>query len=65
MGEREQQQRVWDIESILSDATDCGDDPDGRGYQSSGITKLAELLAGYEQRIADLEAKLAAQPRTE
>lgn len=50
--------RVNDLESLLWDAVDSGDDPDGRGYQSTGITKLAELLASYERRIAELERQL-------
>jgi len=54
-----------EIESLLWDCVDQGDDPDGRGYQSSGITKLAALLAGYEQRIAELEAKLAVQSKAD
>lgn len=45
---------AYDIESLLRDCVDQ-DDPDNRGYQSSGITKLAALLASHEQRIAELE----------
>jgi hypothetical protein len=54
-------ERLRDLESLLWDCVDSGDDPDNRGYQSSGITKLAELLAGYEQRIGELEKRLKEQ----
>ncbi|NUS22742.1 MAG: hypothetical protein HOV92_00740 [Streptomyces sp.] len=48
-----------EIESLLQDCIPADqDDPDNRGYQSSGITKLAALLAGYEQRIVELEKRL-------
>lgn len=52
MDEREIESLPWDCVPVDQD------DPDGRGYQSSGITKLAALLAGYEQRIAELEKQL-------
>lgn len=65
MDERESQQRVWDLERLLWDAVDCADDPDGRGYQSAGVTKIAELLAGYEQRITELEKRLSVEPKAE
>lgn len=58
MDANELRKRENALESLLWDCVDQGDDPDGRGYESSGITKLAELLAGYEQRIAELEARL-------
>jgi hypothetical protein len=56
-----------DIESLLWDCVDSGDDPDGRGYQSSGITKLAALLAEQGRRVSELEnkvAELTAKPTT-
>jgi hypothetical protein len=58
MNTNELRKRESDLESLLWDAVDCGDDPDGRGYQSTGVTKLAALLAGYERRIAELEKQL-------
>src|ERR1043165_6291224 len=51
-------ERERELDQLLRDAVDSGDDPDGRGYQSSGISKLAELLAGYERRISELEKRL-------
>lgn len=53
-------ERERDLESLLWDVVTDRED-DINAYQSSGITKLAGLLAGYERRIAELEAKLAAQ----
>jgi hypothetical protein len=52
-------ERWHEIESLLWDCVPADqDDPDGRDYQSSGISKLAALLLGYEQRIAALEKRL-------
>lgn len=51
-------ERERELDQLLWDAVDNGDDPDGREYQSSGISKLAELLAGYERRIGELEKRL-------
>ena len=51
-------EREGELDRLLWDAVDSGDDPDGRGYQSSGISKLAGLLAGYERRIGELEKRL-------
>jgi hypothetical protein len=46
-----------EIESLLWDCVNGGNDPDHRDYQSSGVTKLAELLAAQERRIAELEKR--------
>lgn len=51
-------ERERELDQLLWDVVDSGDDPDGRGYQSSGISKLAGLLAGYERRIGELEKRL-------
>lgn len=51
-------ERERELDQLLWDAVDNSEDPDGRGYQSSGISKLAALLAGYERRIAELEKRL-------
>jgi hypothetical protein len=52
-------EREYELESLLRDCIPADqDDPDGRDYQSSGISKLAELFAGYERRIAELEKRL-------
>jgi len=52
-------ERWHEIESLLRDCIPPDeDDPDGREYQTTGITKLAELLVSYEQRIAELEKRL-------
>ncbi|MFC9497663.1 hypothetical protein [Streptomyces sp. NPDC056982] len=49
-----------DIESILWDCVNAPTDDDSHlGYQTTGITKLAALLAGQDRRIKDLEAKVA------
>lgn len=50
-------ERQRDLESLLWDCVPVDRD-DEMGYQSSGITKLAEILAAYEQRIAELEKRL-------
>ncbi|MFF4552724.1 hypothetical protein [Streptomyces sp. NPDC001422] len=59
MDESELRKRERDLESLLWDLVDDPDEGDVNGYQSSAIPKVAALLAGYEQRIAELEAKLA------
>ncbi|MGW4222983.1 hypothetical protein ACWEG1_05950 [Streptomyces bauhiniae] len=46
-----------DLQSLLWDAVTT-DGEDLNGYQSTGIGKLAEILAGYERRIAELEKRL-------
>lgn len=49
-----------DIESVLWDCvTEPTEDNSYLGYQTSGITKLAELLAEQGRRISALEAQLA------
>lgn len=49
-----------DIESILWDCVTgpTGDDPD-LGYQTTGITKLAELITEQGRKIEELEKKVA------
>lgn len=48
-----------DIESILWDCVNAEDDSTSHlGYQSSGITKLAGLVAEQGRRISELEQKV-------
>ncbi|MFI8792584.1 hypothetical protein [Streptomyces sp. NPDC055105] len=48
-----------DIESILWDCVTAPTDDDSHlGYQTTGVTKLAALLAEQDRRIKDLEAKV-------
>jgi hypothetical protein len=49
-----------DIESILWDCVkEPTDDDSHLGYQTTGITKLAELIAEQQRRISELETKVA------
>jgi hypothetical protein len=48
------------IESILWDCVNDPTEDDAHfGYQSSGISKLAELLAAQSRKISELETKVA------
>lgn len=59
MDEDELRKRESDLESLLWDMVDDPDEGDVNAYQSSAIPKVAALLAGYEQRIAELERQVA------
>ncbi|MCX4571542.1 hypothetical protein OOK48_35060 [Streptomyces viridodiastaticus] len=49
-----------DIESILWDCvTEPTEDNSHLGYQTSGISKLAELIVEQNRRISELETKVA------
>lgn len=49
-----------DIETILWDCVNEPTEDDSYlGYQTSGISKLAELIAEQSRRIGELEAKVA------
>ncbi|MEV5703046.1 hypothetical protein AB0L55_36895 [Streptomyces anthocyanicus] len=49
-----------DIESILWDCVNTPTDDDSYlGHQTTGISKLAELIAEQNRRISELEAKIA------
>ncbi len=52
--------RVYELQALISDAVTT-DDADDDGSQFTATARLAELLLSYEQRIADLEAKLASK----
>jgi hypothetical protein len=49
-----------DIESILWDCVNTPTEDDSYlGYQTSGISKLAELIVEQDRRIGELESKVA------
>jgi hypothetical protein len=49
-----------DIESILWDCVNTPTEDDSYlGHQTSGITKLAELITEQNRRIGEVEAKIA------
>lgn len=49
-----------DIESIVWDCVTAPTDDDSHlAYQTTGVTKLAELIAEQQRRISELERKVA------
>lgn len=58
MDEQQLHKRTMELDSLL---TNCipADPDDPSEYQITDIYELAGILAGYEQRIAALEAKFA------
>ncbi|MFE6133424.1 hypothetical protein ACFQ6Q_34970 [Streptomyces sp. NPDC056437] len=50
--------RVRELKSMLEDCVTDDEPGDPRVYQSTALSSLAELLATYEKRIAELEEQV-------
>jgi hypothetical protein len=53
--------RVYEIQALIGEAVTADDPADDTEAQHRATVGLAHLLASYEQRIAELEAKLASK----